>query len=167
MRRIGGEDGRADERSRDEEKDRTEVLAYFRTAPCTPSPLPFSSRWLSSSSPAGWWAGGEKNRPAAGGRGNDRRGATGAFAVRLALARRRRQAVSAGDPRILYVGAQLGVGLYMFLVGVEFQTDLFRSRVRSAACVSIAGMAVPFLLGGLLAPWLVTVPGLFSAKART
>src|SRR5262245_23687116 len=30
---------------------------------------------------------------------------------------------------ILYVGAQLGVGLYMFLVGVEFKTDLFRSRI--------------------------------------
>ena len=30
--------------------------------------------------------------------------------------------------KTLYVGAQLGVGLYMFLVGVEFQTELFRSR---------------------------------------
>src|SRR5262245_9181810 len=35
--------------------------------------------------------------------------------------------------KVLYVGAQLGVGLYMFLVGVEFRTELFRSRVRSAA----------------------------------
>jgi Kef-type K+ transport system membrane component KefB len=65
---------------------------------------------------------------------------------------------------ILYVGAQLGVGLYMFLVGMEFKTELFRSRARSAASVSIAGMVVPFLLGGLLAPWLVKVPGLFSEK---
>jgi len=67
---------------------------------------------------------------------------------------------------ILYVGAQLGVGLYMFLVGMEFRTDLFRSRVRSAASVSIAGMVVPFMLGALLAPWLVKVPGLFSAKTE-
>lgn len=65
---------------------------------------------------------------------------------------------------ILYVGAQLGVGLYMFLVGMEFKTELFRSRARSAACVSTAGMLVPFALGGLLAPWLVTVPGLFSTQ---
>ncbi len=68
---------------------------------------------------------------------------------------------------ILYVGAQLGVGLYMFLVGMEFKTDLFRSRAKSAASVSIAGMLVPFILGGLLAPWLITVPGLFSAKTET
>ncbi|MES2438433.1 MAG: cation:proton antiporter [Verrucomicrobiota bacterium] len=65
---------------------------------------------------------------------------------------------------ILYVGAQLGVGLYMFLVGMEFKTDLFRSRVRSAACVSVAGMLAPFLLGGLLAPWLLKIPGLFAEK---
>ncbi len=68
---------------------------------------------------------------------------------------------------ILYVGAQLGVGLYMFLVGMEFDTKLFRSRAKSAASVSIAGMLVPFILGGLLAPWLVKVPGLFTEKATT
>jgi Kef-type K+ transport system membrane component KefB len=67
---------------------------------------------------------------------------------------------------ILYVGAQLGVGLYMFLVGMEFKIELFRSRARSAASVSIAGMVVPFVLGGLLAPWLVNVPGLFSEKTE-
>ncbi|NQX01672.1 cation:proton antiporter [bacterium] len=67
---------------------------------------------------------------------------------------------------ILYVGAQLGVGLYMFLVGMEFKTQIFRSRARSAASVSIAGMVVPFILGGLLAPWLVTVPGLFAEKTE-
>ncbi len=67
---------------------------------------------------------------------------------------------------ILYVGAQLGVGLYMFLVGMEFKTELFRSRAKSAASVSIAGMVVPFVLGGLLAPWLVKVPGLFSEKTE-
>ncbi|MFN0066172.1 MAG: cation:proton antiporter [Limisphaerales bacterium] len=67
--------------------------------------------------------------------------------------------------KVLYVGAQLGVGLYMFLVGVEFRTDLFRARVRSAAAVSLAGMVVPFILGALLALWLVRVPGLFAAEA--
>src|SRR6187399_2580813 len=46
----------------------------------------------------------------------------------------------------LYVGAQLGVGLYMFLVGVEFRIDLFRARVKSAISVSVAGMVVPFAL---------------------
>src|SRR5215472_16722505 len=41
---------------------------------------------------------------------------------------------------VLYVGAQLGVGLYMFLVGVEFDVATFRSRAKSAASVSAAGM---------------------------
>src|SRR5690606_37987577 len=67
---------------------------------------------------------------------------------------------------ILYAGAQLGVGLYMFLVGLEFRTDHFRSRARSAACVSLAGMLVPFVLGALLVLWLQHVPGIFSPKVR-
>lgn len=67
---------------------------------------------------------------------------------------------------ILYAGAQLGVGLYMFLVGLEFRTDHFRTRARSAACVSVAGMVVPFILGALLVLWLIDVPGIFSPKVR-
>ena len=67
--------------------------------------------------------------------------------------------------KILYVGAQLGVGLYMFLVGVEFDVVTFKSRARSAAAVSFAGMAAPFVLGALLAIGLVKLPGLFSARA--
>lgn len=66
----------------------------------------------------------------------------------------------------LYVFAQLGIGLYMFLVGVEFNRELFRSRMRSAAAVSLAGMLVPFVVGAAIAFWLVKVPGLFSGKTR-
>jgi K+:H+ antiporter len=67
--------------------------------------------------------------------------------------------------KVLFVGAQFGVGLYMFLVGVEFKTDLFRRRVRGALSVSLAGMLTPFVLGAALALWLVRVPGLFSERA--
>lgn len=66
---------------------------------------------------------------------------------------------------VLYVGAQFGVGLYMFLVGLGFRTDHFKANVHKAASVSIAGMAVPFGVAILLTPWLMTVPGLFSANA--
>jgi Kef-type K+ transport system membrane component KefB len=52
---------------------------------------------------------------------------------------------------IIFVVAQLGLALYMFLVGVEFRGDLIRHRVPSALSVSIAGIVVPFLLGGLIA----------------
>jgi len=67
--------------------------------------------------------------------------------------------------KILYVGAQLGVGLYMFIVGAQFDIGLFRSRAKSAASVSIAGMVAPFLLAVLLAPLLIKTGGLFSEKA--
>jgi Kef-type K+ transport system membrane component KefB len=67
---------------------------------------------------------------------------------------------------VLEVGAQLGVGLYMFLVGLEFDFSHFRQRAKSAAAVSVAGMAVPFLLGGVLTLWLLNVPGLFSEKTQ-
>lgn len=66
---------------------------------------------------------------------------------------------------VLYVGAQFGVGLYMFLVGLGFRTDHFKANVHKAASVSIAGMAVPFGVAILLTPWLMTVPGLFAATA--
>lgn len=63
---------------------------------------------------------------------------------------------------ILYAGAQLGVGLYMFLVGLGFRADHFRSNAGSAAAVSLSGMAAPFLVAVAITPWLVGIPGLFS-----
>ena len=62
---------------------------------------------------------------------------------------------------ILFVGAQLGVGLYMFLVGLGFRRDHFRANAKSAAAVSLAGMAAPFLVAVAIAPWLVA-EGLFG-----
>ena len=46
----------------------------------------------------------------------------------------------------LYTGAQLGVGLYMFLVGMTLQLDHFKTKAHSAMSVSFAGVAVPFLI---------------------
>jgi Kef-type K+ transport system membrane component KefB len=51
---------------------------------------------------------------------------------------------------ILYVVAQIGLVLYMFLVGLEFNTDLIRSRAKGAIGVSLAGIVAPFLLGALI-----------------
>mgnify|MGYP001157843107 CR=1 FL=1 len=66
---------------------------------------------------------------------------------------------------LLYVGAQFGVGLYMFLVGLGFQGSHFKANATSAAAVSIAGMSAPFVFAILVAPWLLSVPGLFSPDA--
>ena len=68
---------------------------------------------------------------------------------------------------ILYVGAQLGVGLYMFVVGLGFDTDHFRHNAKSAGAVSLSGIAAPFLLAALLAPWLMGTPGLFAPGLTT
>jgi Kef-type K+ transport system membrane component KefB len=63
---------------------------------------------------------------------------------------------------VLYTGAQLGVGLYMFLVGTTLQLDHFRSKAKSAVSVSAAGILTPFLIAVALTPWLLTIPGLFA-----
>jgi Kef-type K+ transport system membrane component KefB len=63
---------------------------------------------------------------------------------------------------VLYAGAQLGVGLYMFLVGTTLRLDHFKSKARSAVGVSIAGIAAPFIIAVLITPWLLKVPGLFA-----
>lgn len=67
---------------------------------------------------------------------------------------------------VLYVGAQLGVGLYMFLVGLGFQSEHFKSNARSALAVSLSGMAAPFLVAIAIAPWLLS-QGLFGKGIDT
>lgn len=62
---------------------------------------------------------------------------------------------------VLFVGAQLGVGLYMFLVGLGFQREHFKTNAASAFAVSLSGMAAPFLVAVAIAPWLLS-QGLFG-----
>ena len=52
---------------------------------------------------------------------------------------------------ILYAISQIGLVLYMFLVGLEFNASLLTGRLRSAGLVSAAGIVVPFAFGGVLA----------------
>lgn len=56
---------------------------------------------------------------------------------------------------ILYSICQVGLVLYMFLVGLELNVDLIRRRLRSAATVSVAGILMPFALGTLISVFLV------------
>ncbi|MFM5930402.1 MAG: cation:proton antiporter [Novosphingobium sp.] len=65
---------------------------------------------------------------------------------------------------LLFVIAQFGVGLYMFLVGLGFDRDEFRASARGAALVSFAGMAAPFLAAAALAPWMQQSGGLFAPQ---
>jgi Kef-type K+ transport system membrane component KefB len=53
----------------------------------------------------------------------------------------------------LFPASQLGLALYMFVVGMEFRVDIISQKLRSSIAVSAAGMIVPFLLGAGLG-WL-------------
>ncbi|HYD01531.1 MAG TPA: cation:proton antiporter, partial [Phycisphaerales bacterium] len=59
-----------------------------------------------------------------------------------------------GSRPLLHVVAQVGLVLYMFLVGVEFRLDLFRLKARAAGAIAAAGMIVPLLVGMGIAAWL-------------
>ena len=50
--------------------------------------------------------------------------------------------------------SQLGVVLYMFLVGLDLDGSRLKNQVRSAIAISLAGTAVPLMLGAALALWL-------------
>ena len=63
---------------------------------------------------------------------------------------------------IIFAVAQVGLVLYMFVVGLEFRIDLVRSRLRSALAVSLSGILAPFALGCLLATWLLHRGGFFT-----
>ena len=52
---------------------------------------------------------------------------------------------------ILYALSQLGLVLYMFMIGMEFNHRLILGRVRHAMLVSGAGIVVPMALGGVAA----------------
>jgi Kef-type K+ transport system membrane component KefB len=50
--------------------------------------------------------------------------------------------------------AQIGIILYMFLVGLELNAGLLRSRAHATIAISHTSILVPFLLGAVLALWL-------------
>jgi Kef-type K+ transport system membrane component KefB len=66
--------------------------------------------------------------------------------------------------QILQWGAQLGVGLYLFSTGLDFDVSLVARRTRAAVSISLAGILVPFLLAWPLAYWLADYSGLFAAN---
>jgi Kef-type K+ transport system membrane component KefB len=51
----------------------------------------------------------------------------------------------------LFPASQLGLALYMFVVGMEFRVDIVAANLRASAAVSLAGMVGPFALGAGLA----------------
>ncbi len=62
---------------------------------------------------------------------------------------------------LLYAVAQLGIALYMFLVGLDFRGDDFKSNAKGAVAVSVSGIVVPFIVAIFATPWLLSIPELF------
>ncbi|AFM19070.1 Kef-type K+ transport system, membrane component [Mycolicibacterium chubuense NBB4] len=52
---------------------------------------------------------------------------------------------------VLYTLAQIGLVLYMFLIGLNFDVDLIKHRAGTAVAVSAAGIATPLALGAVVA----------------
>jgi Kef-type K+ transport system membrane component KefB len=50
--------------------------------------------------------------------------------------------------------AQIGVILYMFLVGIQLDTKVLKQRLGTALAISLASIVAPFVLGAALASWL-------------
>jgi Kef-type K+ transport system membrane component KefB len=48
---------------------------------------------------------------------------------------------------VLYAITQVGLAIYMFIVGMEFRVDILARRIPSALAISISGMVTPFIFG--------------------
>jgi Kef-type K+ transport system membrane component KefB len=66
--------------------------------------------------------------------------------------------------KVLFPLSQLGLALYMFVVGLEFRVDVMTKRAHSAAAVSLAGMIAPFVLGAGLAVVFYKYTQLFPSR---
>ncbi len=64
----------------------------------------------------------------------------------------------------LFPASQLGLALYMFIVGLEFRVDIVQKNFRASMAVSMAGMVAPFVLGAALAYYLFHNSSLFPEQ---
>jgi len=64
---------------------------------------------------------------------------------------------------VLYAISQVGLVLYMFMIGLEFDIGLILGQVRGALFVSWTGIAVPLVLGGTAAVVLRDRADLFAS----
>ncbi len=66
----------------------------------------------------------------------------------------------------LFPVSQLGLALYMFVVGLEFRVDIVRSHFKSSLAVSLAGMVAPFVLGAGLGWYFFHSTDLFPKETK-
>lgn len=66
---------------------------------------------------------------------------------------------------ILYTLSQIGLVLYMFIIGLEFDLDMVKRHAKAAATVAGAGLIAPLTLGIILTPILLADTGTFFAAS--
>jgi len=57
---------------------------------------------------------------------------------------------------VIYCLAQIGLVLYMFVIGSEFKVEVVAKRLKTATAVASGGIMVPMLLSGILAIYFFT-----------
>lgn len=67
----------------------------------------------------------------------------------------------------IYVVGQLGLVLYMFLVGASFKLEILGAHLRQAGATSAAGIGIPLILGGFVGWWMVGRGGFFTDKVQS
>jgi Kef-type K+ transport system membrane component KefB len=65
---------------------------------------------------------------------------------------------------ILFAISQIGLVIYMFLIGLELNTDQLKNNIKSAGLVSLAGVITPFTLGAIAALFLYGNNQLFNPQ---
>jgi Kef-type K+ transport system membrane component KefB len=66
----------------------------------------------------------------------------------------------------LFPASQLGLALYMFVVGLEFRVEIVRQNFKSSLAVSLAGMIAPFGLGASLGWYFFYYTKLFPEQTK-
>ena len=69
--------------------------------------------------------------------------------------------------RWLSMPSQIGVVLYMFVVGMHLHTNVIKHAYRGAMLISLGGVIVPFLLGAALASFLYADGRFFTPNVST
>ncbi len=68
---------------------------------------------------------------------------------------------------VMSVVSQLGLVLYMFVVGTHLHTDFLRQAFRGALSISLAGIIAPFALGAALASFLYADGRFFAPEVSS
>ncbi|MEH2198814.1 cation:proton antiporter [Nostoc sp.] len=68
---------------------------------------------------------------------------------------------------ILYAISQIGLVIYMFLIGLEFNTKLLKHHIKSASLLSAVGIFTPFILGAIASFWFYHNGDFFQPKVTS